>query len=161
MVELLDHNLAHYARLIHQQLGKDIANQPGAGAAGGLGAGLLAFTHCELRKGIDIVLEYSGLRQHLSGADYCFTGEGRIDHQTRFGKTPFGVARAAKAAGVPVIAVAGSIGDGTDVLYDQGINAIFGIIPQADSIDHLLSSGTENIQRTCENIGRLLKLSAI
>ncbi|WP_294911898.1 glycerate kinase [Tatumella sp. UBA2305] len=161
MVGLLDNNLAHYAQLIHQQLGKDIASQPGAGAAGGLGAGLLAFTNCQLRKGIDIVLEYSGLRQHLSGADYCFTGEGRIDHQTRFGKTPFGVAEAAKAVGVPVIAVAGSIGSGTDVLYDKGIDAIFGIIPQADNIDNLLSSGPENIQRTCENIARLLKLSAV
>ncbi len=159
MVTLLDNNLAHFARLIQQQLGKDIARQPGAGAAGGLGAGLLAFTHCELRKGIDIVLEYSRLKQYLTGADYCFTGEGRIDHQTGFGKTPFGVAQAAKDAGVPVIAVAGSIGQGTETLYSQGINAIFGIIPQADSIDNLLSSGADNIRRTCENIGRLLKLS--
>ncbi|MDX5628791.1 MULTISPECIES: glycerate kinase [unclassified Brenneria] len=160
MVAQLDANLAHYAAAIRSQLHKDVADIPGAGAAGGLGAGLMAFTRCSLRKGIDIVVEFSGLRDKLAGADFCFTGEGRIDYQTKFGKTPYGVARTAKAQGVPVIAVSGCIGDGVDTLYDEGIDVIFGIIPHIDSIDALLKDGAVNMARACENIGRLLKTAA-
>lgn len=157
MVVHLDHCLAHYAGIIRAQLGKNVATTPGAGAAGGLGAGLMAFTQCSLRKGIDIVVEYSDLRYKLIGADFCFTGEGRIDYQTKFGKTPYGVARTAKAEGVPVIAVSGCVGEDVGALYDEGIDAIFGIIPRADSIDALLKDGPINMARTCENIARLLK----
>ena len=157
MVALLDRNLAHYAAVVSQQLGKDVATLPGAGAAGGLGAGLMAFTPCTLRKGIDIVVEYSGLSDKMAGADFCFTGEGRIDSQTRFGKTPYGVARIASQHNVPVIAVAGSIGDDVASLYDTGIDAIFGIIPHAADIHSLMQEGQQNMARTCENIGRLIK----
>lgn len=160
MVTRLDESLRHYASVISRQLGKDVADIPGSGAAGGLGAGLLAFIGCTLRPGIDIVLQYSQLDQKLIGADYCFTGEGRIDHQTAFGKTPFGVAKVAKAAGIPVIAITGSIGEGTEALYPQGIGAIFSIVPQADSLPHLLRKGAVNITQTCENVGRLIKLAA-
>ncbi|GAA0502573.1 glycerate kinase [Tatumella terrea] len=160
MITRLDKSLKHYADVISQQLGKNVADIPGSGAAGGLGAGLLAFTGCTLRPGIDIVRQYSRLDQKLIGADYCFTGEGRIDHQTAFGKTPFGVAKAAKAAGIPVIAITGSIGEGTETLYQQGISAIFSIVPQADSLPRLLREGAENITQTCKNIGRLIKLAA-
>lgn len=160
MVAQLDNNLAHYAAVIRNQLDKEIADVPGAGAAGGLGAGLMAFTHCTLRKGIDIVVEFSGLRDKLVGADFCFTGEGRIDYQTKFGKTPYGVARTAKAQGVPVIAVSGCVGEGVEALYDEGIDTIFGIIPRADNIEALLKDGPINMERACENIARLLKKSA-
>ncbi|OSK32322.1 putative glycerate kinase [Escherichia coli M056] len=159
MVSALDAALSHYAAVISQTLHKDIANVPGAGAAGGLGAGLLAFTVCQLRRGIDIVIEYSGLRNKLVNASYCFTGEGCIDFQTRVGKTPLGVAHTAKEMQVPVIAVSGLIGDGTEILYQEGIDAIFGIIPRASDIEELLRNGPQNMQRTCENIGRLLRLS--
>lgn len=159
MVAQLDKNLMHYAEIIHRQLDKDIATIPGAGAAGGLGAGLMAFTQCSLRKGIDIVIEYSGLRDKLSGADFCFTGEGRIDYQTKFGKTPYGVARTAKAQGVAVIAVSGCVGDGVEELYEEGIDTIFGIIPRADNIEALLKDGPLNMERACENIARLLKIA--
>ncbi|MTD26303.1 glycerate kinase family protein [Erwinia sorbitola] len=161
MVTELDRNLAHYAAIISQQLGKEVAAAPGAGAAGGLGAGLMAFTRCTLRKGIEIVVEYSGLASHMAGADFCFTGEGRIDFQTRFGKTPFGVAQTAMQHHVPVIAVAGSIGDDIDSLYEAGIDAIFGIIPHAATIESLLPEGATNMERTCENIGRLIKKTAM
>ncbi|MEN0614822.1 glycerate kinase [Klebsiella indica] len=157
MVAQLDANLAHYAAVIYDQLHKEISDVAGAGAAGGLGAGLMAFTRCTLRKGIDIVVEFSGLRDKLFGADFCFTGEGRIDYQTKFGKTPYGVAKTAKAQGVPVIAVSGCVGEGVEALYDEGIDSIFGIIPHADSIDALLKAGAINMERACENIGRLLK----
>ncbi|MFT8212185.1 MAG: glycerate kinase [Symbiopectobacterium sp.] len=160
MVAQLDNNLAHYAAVILNQLGKEIADVPGAGAAGGLGAGLMAFTQCTLRKGIDIVVEFSGLRDKLAGADFCFTGEGRIDYQTKFGKTPYGVARTAKAQGMPVIAVSGCVGEGVEALYGEGIDTIFGIIPRADNIEELLKDGPINMERACENIGRLLKKAA-
>lgn len=160
MVAQLDNNLAHYAAVIRTQLDKEIATVPGAGAAGGLGAGLMAFTQCTLRRGIDIVVEFSGLIDKLAGADFCFTGEGRIDYQTKFGKTPYGVARTAKAQGVPVIAVSGCVGEGVEALYGEGIDTIFGIIPRADNIEALLKDGPINMERACENIGRLLKKAA-
>lgn len=158
MVDHLDQCLRHYASELNKQLHKDVATIPGAGAAGGLGAGLLAFTHCQLRKGIDIVIEYSGLKDKLRGASFCFTGEGRIDSQTQFGKTPFGVASMAKACQVPVIVIAGSVGEGLEPLYQEGIGAVFGIIPQASGIDELLKDGAKNMERASENVGRLLRM---
>lgn len=96
MVKILDQNLTHYAKIIKEFLGKDLANYPGAGAAGGLGAGLLAFTPAKMQKGIDIVIKYSRLSEKAKNADIIFTGEGGIDFQTKFGKTPYGVAMATK-----------------------------------------------------------------
>lgn len=158
MVQLLDANLSHYAEVVKQQLGKDIRDVPGAGAAGGLGAGLLIFTQAVLRKGIEIVIEYTGLQGKLDDADVVFTGEGGIDFQTKFGKTPYGVAQAAKEAGKPVIAIAGYVGEGIDTLYTEGIDAIFGIVPGAADLGKLLREGPENVERTMENIARVLKL---
>nr|WP_154894490.1 glycerate kinase [Paenibacillus xylanexedens] len=158
MVQLLDANLSHYAEVVKQQLGKDIRDVPGAGAAGGLGAGLLIFTQAVLRKGIEIVIEYTGLQGKLDDADVVFTGEGGIDFQTKFGKTPYGVAQAAKEAGKPVIAIAGYVGEGIDTLYTEGIDAVFGIVPGAADLGKLLREGPENVERTMENIARVLKL---
>ncbi|MFP4974425.1 glycerate kinase [Paenibacillus sp. CN-4] len=159
MVEHLDASLRHYAGIARQQLGKDVADTPGAGAAGGLGAGLLLFTRSEMRKGIEIVIEYTRLKEKLAAADYVLTGEGGIDFQTQYGKTPFGVAQAAKEAGKKVIAVAGYIGEGVEVLYGEGIDAVFGIVPGASELERVLAEGPRNVERTCENIARLLKLS--
>ena len=157
MVKQLDFNLAHYADIVDRQLGKEVRNIPGAGAAGGLGAGLLIFTNATLQKGIDIVIEYSGLREKLTNADYVFTGEGGIDFQTQFGKTPYGVAQAAKELDKKVIAIAGHIGEGIEELYDKGIDAIFGIIPELTTLEQTLKTGPKNVERTCENIARVLK----
>lgn len=159
MVLTLDANLANYAAVVKEQLGKDVRDIPGAGAAGGLGAGLLIFTQATLQRGIDIVIEYTGLRSKLASADYCLTGEGGMDFQTQFGKTPYGVAKAAKLEGKKVIALAGYIGEGVEVLYEEGIDAIFGIVPGASDIEKLLADGPKNVERTCENIGRILKLA--
>ncbi|OAX45869.1 glycerate kinase [Paenibacillus sp. AD87] len=161
MVRALDANLSHYADVVKQQLHKDIRDVPGAGAAGGLGAGLLIFTQAVLRKGIEIVIEYTGLRDKLVHADVVLTGEGGIDFQTKFGKTPYGVARAAKEAGKPVIAIAGYVGEGIDTLYTEGIDAVFGIVPGAADLEQLLREGPENVERTTENIARVLKLGLI
>lgn len=159
MVRQLDAGLAHYADIAKRQLGKDVRDIPGAGAAGGLGAGLLIFTQAVLRKGIEIVIEYTGLKQKVVEADVVFTGEGGIDFQTKFGKTPYGVAKAAKEAGKKVIAVAGYIGEGIDALYEEGIDAVFGIVPGTGELEKLLAEGPQNVERTCENIARVLKLS--
>lgn len=159
MAEQLDAALAHYAEVARRQLGRDVRNVPGAGAAGGLGAGLLLFTQAEMRRGVEIVLDFTGLRERVAAADVVFTGEGGIDFQTKFGKVPYDVARIAKAAGKRVIAIAGTIGEGADALYAEGIDAIFGITPGAAALPQLLAAGPRNVQRTCENIGRLLRLS--
>lgn len=159
MIEVLDRNLRHYANIILRDLGHDIAEKPGAGAAGGLGGGLLAFTKSTLKPGVEIVIEYANLREKLKGADFCFTGEGGIDFQTKFGKTPYGVARTAKdvSEDIIVLGVAGMIGEGIDSLYEVGFDAIFGIAPGASELEKLLLDGSVNIARTTENIVRLIK----
>jgi glycerate kinase len=129
MVAELDLALAHYADVIERDLGIDIRDIPGAGAAGGLGTGLMVFLKAELKPGIDVVIRATGLVKHLEGADLVFTGEGRIDIQTVCGKTPVGVARRAKEFGLPVIAIAGEIGDGYREVYEQGIDSVFSIAP--------------------------------
>jgi glycerate kinase len=158
MVNLLDRNLSHFAEVIKTQLGQDIAYIEGAGAAGGLGAGLMAFLHARLKKGIDLVIEYTGLEEKVKGADFCFTGEGSIDGQTLFGKTPYGVAKIAKKHSVPVIAFAGRIGDGVDPLYNNGFHAIIGILKGVTSLEEALQSGEENLAFAAENICRVLKV---
>lgn len=159
MVKVLDDNLAHYARVVKEQLGIDMVNVPGAGGAGGLGAGLLAFTNSTMKKGVEIVIEYTNLKEKLKQADYCFTGEGGIDFQTKFGKAPYGVAQAAKGLNpdMKVIALAGYVGQDVETLYDEGFDAIFGIVPGAAEIETLLAQGKENVARTAESIARLLK----
>jgi glycerate 2-kinase len=158
MVQTLDANLAHYAGVLKEQLGKDLIDFPGAGAAGGLGAGLLAFTSAELRSGIELVIDFTKLEDKVKMADFVLTGEGGIDFQTQYGKTPYGVAQAAKKYGKPVIALAGYVGE-VDVLYDKGIDAIFGILPKATSLEEALAAGRENIEKTAENIARLLVMT--
>lgn len=157
MVTQLDQSLAHYADVVKTKLNKDIRDVPGAGAAGGLGAGLLIFTQATLQKGIEIVIDYTKLKEKLQDADFVFTGEGGIDFQTKFGKTPYGVAQAAKGSGKKVIAIAGYIGEGIETLYEAGFDAIFGIVPGASELEKLLAEGPQNVERTCENIARVLK----
>lgn len=156
MVEELDKALAHYAEVIEQDLGLEIKEQHGAGAAGGLGAGLLAFTGAKMQSGIELVIELTQLEEKIVQSDYVFTGEGGMDFQTKFGKTPYGVAKIAKKYNKPVLACAGYIGEQVEVLYEEGITAIFGILAKASSLDEALKSGEENLERTVENIARVL-----
>lgn len=157
IVELLDKNLKHYAKIIKKDLQKDIENIPGAGAAGGLGGGLMAFLSAKLKKGVDLVIKYTHLEEKLKNADFVFTGEGAIDYQTKFGKTPYGVASVAKKYNIPVIVLSGKIGEGCEVLYEGGITSIFGILPGAVDIKEALENGKENVEQTSENVGRLIK----
>ncbi|NMN00424.1 glycerate kinase [Bifidobacterium sp. DSM 109958] len=160
MVARLDANLTHYAAVIKDQLGIDVAHAPGAGGAGGLGAGLLAFTRSTMRAGVEIVADTVRLAERAAGADYCFTGEGGIDFQTQYGKTPMGVARAVHSLSprTGVIALAGYVGDGIDQLYDLGIDAVFGIVPGAMPLAQALEAGPENLARTAENAARLIAI---
>lgn len=158
MVELLDQSLKHFAEVIEQTIGQSVKELPGAGAAGGLGAGLVAFLNGELKSGIDLVLDVIGFEKAIAGADLVITGEGRIDSQTIQGKAPVGVAKRAKLAGVPVLAIAGSIGDGYEAVYHHGIDAVFSVVQGAVSLEEALANGAANVEKTSENIARILKL---
>lgn len=135
-----------------------IADHPGAGAAGGIGMALLAVLHADFRPGIDLVIEQSGLDAAVQWADIVFTGEGSIDAQTMFGKTPVGVSSVAKRHGKPVIAIAGRVGDGIECLHGRGIDAVFGAAPGAASLDELLRDARANVARTAEQVTRLMRI---
>ncbi len=127
MIKKLDESLAYFAEIIKRDLNKDIKDIPGAGAAGGLGAGLMAFLDAELRPGIEIIIEIVKLEQAIKNADLVITGEGKIDSQTIYGKAPIGVAKIAKKYNIPVIAVAAIIGDDADIVHKYGINTLIKI----------------------------------
>ncbi|MDT6981270.1 glycerate kinase [Levilactobacillus zymae] len=158
MVATLDQNLTHYAAVIKRTVGRDLAAFPGAGAAGGLGAGLLAFTPAEMERGVEIVVRETHLKERARQADYVFTGEGAIDFQTQYGKTPMGTAQAVKAVSpeAKVIGLAGNVGAGIDQLYGLGIDAIFGILPGVVTLPTAMQTGADNLARTAENIARVL-----
>ena len=158
MVKILDEGLKVYSNIIKETLNKDIENVEGAGAAGGLGAGLMAFLDANLKKGIDMVIEYTGLEEKIKDCDFVFTGEGSIDSQTIYGKTPIGVAKLAKKYNKPVIAFAGKIGEGVENLYDNGINSIIGILPEICTLEEALKDGNKNMEKAVENIARIIKL---
>jgi glycerate kinase len=120
-----------------------------------LGAGLIAFLKAELLPGIDIVIQATRLAQHLTGATLVFTGEGRLDDQTAWGKVPLGVARKAKTLGLPVVAIVGEIGDGYREVYDQGIDAVFSIAPGPISLDRCLAEAEELTGDIAERATRL------
>lgn len=157
MVETLDRNLNYFSDLIKRQLNIDAKNIAGAGAAGGLGFGLMVFATAKIRSGVEMIIEETQLAEKIAQADYVFTGEGGIDFQTKFGKTPFGVAQVAKRLNKPVIACAGYIGEGIEELYAEGFTAIFGIVDGACDLQTALKNGEKNLERTCENVARLLK----
>lgn len=149
-VKELDHGLENLAEVIQKDLGIDVKNMPGAGAAGGLGAGLHAFLGATLCKGIDLIFDLVGLPEKLSGADLVLTGEGQIDFQTVFGKAPGGVGAAAKARGIPCFALAGSIGKELGDLHDSGIHAVFSLCPGPMTLEESMKRSKENVARVTE-----------
>lgn len=156
-LEELDSNLKHYAEVVKRDMGKEIDKVEGAGAAGGLGAALIGFCNGKLESGIDLVIKHSNLEYKVRKADFVFTGEGSIDFQTKFGKTPIGVAKIAKKYNIPVIAFGGRIGEGIDELYSLGIDSVIGITPGVISLDEALSKGKENLEISTENVVRILE----
>ena len=155
MVTHLDAALAHYADVIQRDLGIKVKDVPGAGAAGGLGAGLIVFLKAELIPGIDIVIQATNLVEHLKDADLVFTGEGRIDSQTARGKVPTGVAKRAKEFGLPVIAIAGEILDDYHIVYEHGIDAVLSIAPGPISLSQSMAEAEKLITDTAERATRL------
>ena len=156
MVQELDAALANYARVVARDLGRDVSEQPGAGAAGGLGAGLMAFAGATLQSGIDMVCEVLGFDALLQGADLVITGEGRADHSTIFNKAPVGVARHARAHGVPTVLLAGGLGPGYEELYDYDLAAVVCISDRPMSFDASLSRTAELLESSAERTMRLL-----
>ena len=156
MVEILDKALERFAEAVKRDLGRDIKDVPGAGAAGGLGAGLMAFLNAKLQLGVDIVIEATGLEEKVKGADLVITGEGGIDSQTVYGKTPIGVAKVAKKFGIPVLAVAGGISDDASVVYEHGIDGLMSIIPRPITLDEAMAQGPKLLSDAAERIARLL-----
>jgi glycerate kinase len=153
-VQQLDAGLSHLAGLIGRDLGLNVGDIPGAGAAGGLGAGLLAFCGAELRPGAEVVLDLVELDRHLDGADLVLTAEGRIDGQTRFGKAPGSVAAHAAARGIPCIAIAGGVGDDIAPLYATGIDAVFSLCPGPMTLAQAQRDSAALLARAAEQVVR-------
>jgi glycerate kinase len=144
-VQQLDRALGHFAEHCAQVLNRDVRDEPGSGAAGGLGFAAKAFLQAQFRTGVEVVAQLTGLADAINGADLVITGEGRFDAQTLRGKTPFGVARIARRHGVPVVVLAGTLGEGYEALYEHGIEAAFA-----------LANGPMTLQEACTDAPRLL-----
>lgn len=151
-LQILDNNLAHYANCIKTILGIDIDQVPGAGAAGGSGAGLMAFLKGTLVNGIELILNTLKIEEHIKGAHLVFTGEGKIDVQTLHGKTISGIAAMAKKHKVPVIVITGKIGEGIDEIYNLGVHSVFSIVNRPMELKEAMDSAPELIQDCAKNI---------
>ncbi len=157
MVGRLDANLRHLARILRRDLGVGVEEIPGAGAAGGLGAGLIAFAGATLAPGIDRVIEAVGLNDHLQGADLVVTGEGSLDASSAAGKTVVGVARLARGRGVPVVALAGTIGAGAELAHEIGLDAMFSLCPGPISLDRAIADASSLLTETSAQVVRLFR----
>jgi glycerate 2-kinase len=156
MVGKLDANLRHLAAITTRFLGKDISQQEGTGAAGGLGFGLMAFLGAEMKPGFDVINEITGLEEHIRNADLVITAEGKIDFQTKFGKTPWGIGQIAQKYKVPVIALAGMVGEGIETLHHEGITACFAIADKPMGLEESLERVGELLENKTEQIMRLV-----
>ena len=148
----LDRNLAHYADIIKKSLGVDVKNVPGAGAAGGMGAALMAFLGAELKSGIEIVTQALNLEEHIHDCTLVVTGEGRIDSQSIHGKVPVGVANVAKKYHKPVIGIAGSLTRDVGVVHQYGIDAVFSVLTSIGTLEEAFRGAFDNIYRASRNI---------
>lgn len=152
MFKQLDQNLGYFADVVAQQIGRDYRHVAGAGAAGGLGFGLMAFTAASIRSGVELMIEQVQLNEKIAQADHVFTGEGKIDFQTKFGKTPFGVAQVAKHFNKPVIAFAGLVGEGIEDLFESGFSKIIGINPPDCPLEEALKNAEMNLEKAVAEI---------
>jgi glycerate 2-kinase len=156
MVEVLDKNLRHLAALIKRDLGIDVMRIAGGGAAGGLGAGLIAFAKAKLKRGVDLVSEAVDLAKHLRGADLVITGEGRVDFQTAFGKTPSGVAKAARKLKIPVVAIGGGLADDARGVFEHGIDALEAGAARDMDLAEALRLSRGHLENAGERVMRLI-----
>lgn len=161
-IKLLDKNLKHFANIIKKEFNIDVENIPGTGAAGGMGAALLAFLNAKLRPGIEIITEVLKLDDLIKNADLVITGEGKLDHQSINGKVPVGVANIAKKYNKPVIAIVGSLGDNAEIVYPYGISAMFSILSKISTLSEALDPNTarNNVFQSARNIAAALKIGS-
>lgn len=159
MVATLDQALSHFADKIQAIRNINIKNHAGAGAAGGMGGGLLTLPHTRLKAGVQIVIEAVDLATKMQQADLVITGEGRMDSQSAHGKTPIGVARVAKQYHKPVIAIVGCLREDYEVVYEHGIDVVFPIIRQLGSLETILANGKDNLISAAQNIAKLYRLN--
>ncbi len=158
MVPELDAALKHFADCARVASGRDVATLAGAGAAGGLGAGMMFFTPARLKPGVDIVLDAVGFAGLVKDAAFVITGEGRTDCQTAYGKAPVGVARVAKQFGVPVFCISGGLGDGADDVLAQGIDAIMSICQRPLSLEECMQDAASLIEQAATRLCRIVKV---
>ncbi|MEH3746370.1 glycerate kinase [Klebsiella pneumoniae] len=158
MIVELDRNLAHYADVIKTSLQVDVKSIPGAGAAGGMGAALMAFLNAELRSGIEIVTEALKLEEQIHDCSLVVTGEGRLDSQSVHGKVPVGVARVAKKYRKPVIGIAGSLTHDVGVVHQHGIDAVFSVLTSVSTLEEAFRGAFDNIYRASRNIAATLQV---
>lgn len=157
MVEVLDQGLRNFAQATLAATGVDVLDLPGAGAAGGLGAALMAYAGGVMRSGIDVVLDTIGIDSHLAAADLVFTGEGRMDEQTAHGKAPVGLARRARQHDCPVVALVGSLGPGYQAVLEQGITGVFPVLSGPADLAHAMEHAAELVADTAFRVMHLLK----
>jgi len=159
-VQALDLALAHFAGHCAQALEIDVRDEPGSGAAGGLGFAAKAFLGARFRTGVDVVAQLTGLADAIDGADLVITGEGRFDAQTLRGKTPFGVACIARQRGVPVVVIAGTLGEGYPALYEHGIDAAFALVSGPMTLQEACADASRLLSERARDIARLWRVAA-
>lgn len=157
-VKELDEGLRHFAQVIKDQLNMDLIDMPGAGAAGGLGAGLVAFTGAKVKSGIEAILEASDFSRKLEWADLVISGEGRIDRQSAFGKVISGISKAAKEKGVPVVAVSGSIEYGAEIIYEKGVTSMEAAVCKPMTLDEAIRNADILVENAVERVMRTIKI---
>ncbi|MHB1681399.1 MAG: glycerate kinase family protein [Bacilli bacterium] len=161
MVEILDHHLRHLAVRIRADLGVDVLDVPGAGAAGGVGAALIAFCDAQLETGIDVILDLFDFEEKVQNADLVLTGEGKTDSQTAYGKAVAGVAKRAQARGKPVVCLSGALGEGLNFLYEGGVDGFFSICSGPMSEEYAMQNAYSLAVNAAENILRLYRRGSV
>lgn len=156
MVKILDNNLKHYAEVVKNEIGMDLSEIPGAGAAGGLGFGLMAYLKAKLKPGIEIIIEVAKLENKIKECDIVITGEGNTDFQTAFGKAPSGIAKLAQKYGKPVIILSGGLGQNYKELYGMGVTALFSIVDKPMTLDEAMKNTYNLIADRAEDIMRAI-----
>jgi glycerate kinase len=158
MVKQLDFNLHYFGEILEKQFNKKIMTLPGAGAAGGLGGGLVAFCDADIRPGVETFSEITKIEDYIQDADLILTGEGKLDYQTKFGKVPFGIAQLSRKYNKPVIGIAGSLGDGYEELYAYGFQSITSIMEGPITLEGAIKNSRKLIINTAESIIRMISL---
>ncbi|MCS7223085.1 MAG: glycerate kinase [Armatimonadetes bacterium] len=160
-VAFLDSCLRHYAQVIRSHLGTDVEKVPGAGAAGGLAAGLMAFCGARLQRGVELIIQTLGLEKRIQDADLVITGEGKLDHQTGFGKVPYGVAQVARKYHKPVVVIAGQVEIGHKVFSSWGVTACFSILNRIMSEEEAFKEAPQLLQETAVQVASIWKAASL